>query len=58
MLVELFEVLKLMGILRRKVTQLNADDHFPNMVVELSNIHEHRSKPTSASYTFQPLMSF
>ena len=26
------------------------------MVLELSNIHEHRSKSTYASYTFQPLM--
>ena len=24
----------------------------------ISNIHEHRSKPTYASYTFQPLMNF
>ena len=58
------ELKKLPAILRRNVliltcvTQQNVDDHFPNMVRELSNIHEHRSKPTYASYTFQPLMSF
>ena len=53
-----------MEIPRRKVlicprlTQLNSDDHFPNMALELSNIHEHQSKPTYASYTFQSLVSF
>ena len=29
--------------------------HFSNMVLELSNIHEHRLKPTYPIYTFQPL---
>ena len=56
--------LRLPAIRRRKgsigtrVAQLNAGNHFPNMVLRLSNIREHCSKPTSGSYTFQPLMSY
>ena len=30
----------------------------PNMVISKMNNHEHRTKQTYESYTFQPLMSF
>ena len=30
----------------------------PNMVLSKMNNHEHRTKQTYESYTFQPLMSF
>ena len=54
--------LTLPAIPRRKV-QFNtyasnptADDHFSNLVLELSNIDEHRSKPTYMRVTsFNPL---
>ena len=29
-----------------RVTQMNADDHFPNMALELLNVHEYQSKLT------------